>query len=322
MINNSKTNSVLPTLEAQKALQSNPQGIAKNTQAIAPSMVQQQAQVSIEDIQTLAAQRKARKQIAKQQVQIARERKLAREKLTLQKTQRAKDVKANTTLTNEELKSRKMITTMDSQATERLLELGIEQDNTLQLLSIGQRQNLERIGRDVKSKIFDSRIQFDRDEMGRKFRNERQLADYSILNAETNQAFEDKMRASERTHNRKIQMLETIYKNLGNQLSQNFQESEQRLSFEHQKQIAQIRENLRKAIAKAKKKANNTQMMWQGGGMILGAAAGAVLAAPTGGASIAAGATAGATLGGGLGSIFGASQSDDEVKNPYENEGY
>lgn len=99
---------------------------------------------------------------------------------------------------------RKKVTGAEQEAAARMQKLGIEVDNKLQLATIRQRDQLSRLGGDVKDQILDSRLQFERDEMGRKFTNERQLADYTLANAKTDIEFKDKMREMQQSDRKSV----------------------------------------------------------------------------------------------------------------------
>lgn len=200
-------------------------------------------------------------------------------------------------LTREELAARKQISKDDIASAQRVQKYGLDQDNRLSVLSTKQASDLSRIGRDVKQKIFDSRLQFEKDENGRKFSNERQLADYTAANARTEQQFRERSQTVAQAAERKIQLMKVAHDAVVRKLTQDHQMSEGRLQFEHQKELQSIRDKLAEQIRKEEAAAKNRAAMWQAGGTIVGAAAGS-MAGP-------AGAMVGASVGGALGTTLG-----------------
>lgn len=203
----------------------------------------------------------------------------------------------NLNLTREELAARKQISDADISSAERLSQLGMDQDNRLNVLSNNQVRDLNRIGGDVKQKIFDSRLQFERDDMGRKFSNDRQLADYIAATATDQQEFSDRARQMQQAQERKIQMMKIAQAEVIRELDQSQKMSEGKLNFEHQKELQSIRDDLEAKIRREESEAKNKAAMWQAGGTIAGGALGAM-----GGP---AGAAVGASVGGGVGTAVG-----------------
>lgn len=208
----------------------------------------------------------------------------------------------NMALSREELAARKQVSKADLASAERVAGLGLEQDNRLNVLSNKQANDLNRIGLDVKQKIFDSRLQFEKDENGRKFSNDRQLADYMAATARTDQEFQARAREVQQATERKIQLMQIAQAQVIRELEQAQKSSEGAKNFEHQKELQGIRDALAEKIRKEQAAAKNKAAMWQAAGTIVGAGAGAAIAGPGG---YAAGAAAGATIGGGLATAFG-----------------
>ncbi len=181
-------------------------------------------------------------------------------------------------------------------------------------------QKFASISEQAKREMFDSRKQFAQDEMGRKFGNERQLADYAALKAKDAQQWADYQQKTEHLYARKSQMLQTAQAKLAQQLehenklinqlqdqatkkgigererNQILQVTEQKLKQREALRVGQI--ELQKAMDKQAADAANRQAMWQGAGTIVGAVVGAVA---SGGNP--AGAQAGASLGGSAGTL-------------------
>lgn len=75
-------------------------------------------------------------------------------------------------------------------------------------------QRLAQISEQAKQEMFDSRRQFTQDEMGRKFTNERQLADYALLRARSEDDWKDYVQRTEQLSERKKQILEAAYQKI------------------------------------------------------------------------------------------------------------
>lgn len=196
--------------------------------------------------------------------------------------------------------AQKEVTSAEIASKERLAQFGIEQDNQLLNISLDTRERLSALGEDVKDKLLDSRIRFERDQDGRKFSNERQLADYAAANARTDIEFQQKMRDMQEVAERKILMMEIAYRKLEQAERQGFMKEDQRLDFESTRALAQRKAALEKKIRKEQAKARNNMMIAQGIGTVVGAAAGSFVPGGT---------AAGAVIGGSLGTaIYGATQ--------------
>lgn len=157
----------------------------------------------------------------------------------------------------------------------------------------------ERLGRldlSAKKELYDSEIQFKKDEAGRTLFNERQLADYAARNARSEEEYKNYEQESELLHRRKLQAMETAYAVIEEDLRQKWLVAESARDQASQKRIMEIRAEIEKQKAKARARAANRASMWQSGGMIVGAGVGAVFGGP-------AGAAAGAQIGGAAGGM-------------------
>lgn len=197
-------------------------------------------------------------------------------------------------LVSADLAMRKRVTADEQASAKRLSNMGIEQDNTLQMLTVRQRQQLSRIGGDVKQKIVDDRLQFERDELGRKFSNERQLADYNLATAKTNQDFQLKLQQMSETADRKNQLLQVAYEQINYAMQNGFDSEQQELSNETKAKLIQMKTDADLALQKARAAAGARLATYQAVGAVAGAIIGGVI---SGGAGAAAGAAAGSAAG-------------------------
>lgn len=207
-----------------------------------------------------------------------------------------------------------------------------------QRLGLGQQQfegaqQLAQISEQAKQEMYDSRRQFQQNEQGRTFSNERQLADYAKLRAGTDEQFQNYVQSTAQLEQRKTDLLQAAYNKTAEQLQFQGQQAIQirqqanaegigqaqknqllaayKDKLEETQKLNQAKVDLQKSIgsnqAKAAGNLAKNQAVSTIGGVVVGVGA-VLLAAPTGGASLAAlgaGATAGGALGGGFGSLMG-----------------
>jgi len=224
------------------------------------------------------------------------------------KEQQDQELEQYKTLKIEEAESRQ--TTLESELllTEQLTQLGIEYDTSLQIATLKQREDLNRLGIDVKSKLIDSRIQFASDNRGRKFTNERQLADYNLISSKDKQEFNSKMKSIQNAHEQKALIRKQSLAHITSALERGYLKEKGDLDRALEIKLTEMKRKVEQQSKEDANKAANSQAMWKAGGTILFAAGGAALAmTPVGAAigitSIASGAAGGAVIGGGAGSI-------------------
>lgn len=193
------------------------------------------------------------------------------------------------------------------------LQLGEQQmgakQQVFQAQQAGRQQemtNAERLGRldlSAKQELYDKEIQFKKDEAGRALFNERQLADYAIRNARSDEEYRNYEQKAQLLHKRELQAMESAFSLVMEDLKQRWSLAEQQKDQVAKKQIADMQLAIQKQMEKARAKAANNAAMWQAGGMIAGAA---IVVASGGTAAPAI--MMGAQAGGGLASIVGSQQ--------------
>ena len=163
-------------------------------------------------------------------------------------------------------------------------------------------QKLSELGEGVKDKILDQNLQFKTDQAGRQLLNQRQLFDWAITNAKSQEEYNNYAQAAQQASERKIMMLNTAQAKIDQALKQGYISKNRPLDNELKKQLLEQRNALEKQIQNDKAKAANRAAMVQAGGAIVGAVVGGVLAGP-GGASVGAsvGGAAATTISGFLG---------------------
>jgi hypothetical protein len=274
-------------------------------QVTAPQAVGQQAQVQTAGNEQTQQQLGQVANVALQTKATATESNLAAQEQDQRERLAAQENTQKLQLARADIAMRKKVTGKEMETARRLQTMGIELDNKLQIATIRQREQLNRLGGDVKDKILDSRLKFERDDMGRKFTNERQLADYNLANAKTEQEFNEKMREIQQQQERKLQLLEVVEKKMRQELEQSWQFSEQTLDNQSKARMVQALADMKERIRKEQAKARNNAAMWQAGGTIAGAVVGGAVGSAAGGVGAVPGAMIGASVGGAVGTVAG-----------------
>lgn len=161
---------------------------------------------------------------------------------------------------------------------------------------------LAKLNQEVKNELLDKQLEFNKDERGRTIFNERQLADWAIQNAKSEEEFLNYKQAAEQMHQRKMQMLEVAYQKLSAQLRGEARLKGQKLDQESRNRIEEARRKIEQKLRQEQIEEQNRQAIWSGVGTIVGAGVGAFFGGP-GGAS--AGAQAGGSAGAGAGTLAG-----------------
>lgn len=188
-------------------------------------------------------------------------------------------------------------------------------------------QKLAAISEDAKKEMYDSRRQFAQDQMGQKFSNERQLADYARMKSGSEDQWQDYVQQTDQIYDRKSQMLSSAQSKISTQLqfqqdevnqirdqlatrkmSEQERTAQQRILSDRLAQAERLRaaENqlkisiAKEAADKANRKARNAAI-----GSTVGAVAGGVAGSFGGPGGTVAGATIGSSVGGAAGSQVG-----------------
>lgn len=159
--------------------------------------------------------------------------------------------------------------------------------------------------RGLKADLYDKAMQFQKDEQGRTFLNEKQLLDYKLSRGISEEEWADYQQEATQAAEREIQLMESAYRKLEQDLSQDALDKRTDISNETRRQIVEMKAALERQIAKKKAAAANRSAMMGALGTVAGV--GAVTLA-TGGTAPAAAILAGGVAGGGLGQIAAGSQ--------------
>lgn len=158
----------------------------------------------------------------------------------------------------------------------------------------GLTNQLARLDSNLKDRLFDQQLQFKKDEFGRTIWNERQLADFAVLQAKTQADLDKFEQMVDQQSKRRLQILQTAQAKLKQVLEQNYLREGQELDQSARKEIARMKAAAEEKIRKEKARRANRGAMLQGAFTVIGAIVGAVTAGPPG-------AAAGAQIGSGVG---------------------
>lgn len=155
---------------------------------------------------------------------------------------------------------------------------------------------LANLSGELKSKLFDSQLSFNKDELGRTVFNEQQLLDYKLAQGIQDEDLLNYEQIARQLTDRKMQLLKTAQAKILAELNQDFSSGQQELDQAHKKALVEQKRAVEEKIRKEQAKAKNRAAMFSAAGTVVGAVAGA-FAGP-------AGAAAGASLGGAAGSVL------------------
>jgi hypothetical protein len=180
-----------------------------------------------------------------------------------------------------DIASRKTLTDADIATKQRMEAAGLVYDTRLNALTLKQREDLSKLGRDIKDELFDKNLAFEKDEVGRKFSNERQLADYAVSRAKSDIDLQKSMAAMQRAAKFEIIMLEAAQKKIVQELEQQSANATREMGQEDRIKLAQYKSSIEKRIARKKAEAANRAMIFQGVGMVVGAGIAIGMGAPS-----------------------------------------
>jgi hypothetical protein len=265
-------------MATQKAYQAGKQLLA--TRQAATQQAQQVRQQALQQRTQNQQQALAEKQLAQQQ------------KLEEERRQQLAQVR------QEERESQRTLTVEELELTQQLQTYGIERRNDMQIATIKQRKDLARIGHDVQGKLLNSRLAFEKDSRGRKFTNERQLADWIVTNSKDRTELTDRLQKMQEMGKRKLMLMQHMAAEMESALERNWVSEQGDLDRELKRELTYAAQAMRERIRREKARARNrtamsSSMIKIGGALVFAGAT----AATGGGALIAAG---GAGMAGGM----------------------
>lgn len=144
---------------------------------------------------------------------------------------------------------------------------------------------VERLGKlnlEVRKDLFDKQQVFKKDQAGRTLFNQRQLADWAVENARSEEDYKNKAAMAEQLLARKKQAMKTAAEILEQNLIQAAAIAEQQKDFEKAKQILQIKQQLARQKARMQAEANNAAATWGAVATAGGAVVGGLIGGPGG----------------------------------------
>jgi len=240
------------------------QNVSRIAQAAAPQAVTQMAQPTLEAATKTQQQLGAigGEDIRRQEFDAGVE--AQRQELGMQEYLSTRELAGERNLAGERTALRKRLTTQEINSAKLVSSIGIEMDNKLLSLDLAQREQLAALGNDVKGKILDSRIMFDRDEMGRRFTNERQLSDFAILSAQNEQDFQSKMLKIQQGYKKKAILYEILVNRMQEVLRRGWLTKEQGLDQALKEDITRTVAAMKREIERNATNARRNAMYTQG----------------------------------------------------------
>lgn len=179
-------------------------------------------------------------------------------------------------------------------------DMNRRQDNSRRV-AIDSRQRISAMGRDLDKKLFEDRMEFEQDARGIKFKNMRQLADFKKLVAKDDEEYATFAQDMQQRSQEKRKLLQIAHTKITQALTQLSKARESEANFEQKKKLIRAEAALKKKLKAEAASAKNNAMIWQGVGMVAGAAIGSVVPVV--------GTAAGAAIGGSVGQMGAAATS-------------
>lgn len=274
-----KAQQAVSTLTPQQAAT---QGLGQQIATASVADAGQAAQQAMEQVQQTQGQ------LAQQAVQARAqqgEAALQQQGMAQAERQQGEQLGQGLTLQREELASKQTLSREDLAKQAFLNSIGISVDRSLTVLSTEQAKAVDALGRDVKAKLFDSRMSFEGTEAQRKFANERQLMDFAVASAKNEEDLKNKLQLMEQAGKKELIMMEAAYQKISAALERGFLDNERELDQATKVKLQEMKAAADRARKRKARNAANQRMIV--GGVIMGAGAFAGPAAP---AVIAAGA--------------------------------
>lgn len=258
------------------------QGLGQQIAAASVADAGQAAQQAMEQVQQTQGQ------LAQQAVQARAqqgEAALQQQGMAQAERQQGEQLGQGLTLQREELASKQTLSREDLAKQAFLNSMGISVDRSLTVLSTEQAKAVDALGRDVKAKLFDSRMSFEGNEAQRKFANERQLMDFAVASAKNEEDLKNKLQLMEQAGKKELIMMEAAYQKISAALERGFLDNERELDQATKVKLQEMKAAADRARKRKARNAANRRMIV--GGVIMGAG---VFAGPAAPAVVAAGA--------------------------------
>lgn len=146
-------------------------------------------------------------------------------------------------------------------------------------------QLLTQLGGEVKNKLYDKAMQFQKDELGRTVWSQTQLMDFATKKAQRWQDYRNTELKVGQMQKRRMNLLKTAQAKIQQSLEQEYMKTEAVANRELQDRLTKAKVEIQRRIKEAEAKAAEESAMWGIGGQIFGAVAGVALTVATGGAA-------------------------------------
>lgn len=134
-------------------------------------------------------------------------------------------------------------------------------------------QLLTQLGVDVKTKLYDKAMKFQKDELGRTVWSQTQLMDFAAKKAQRWQDYRNTELKVAQMQKRRMTLLKTAQAKIQQALSQEFGKTQAVANRDLTVRLKKAEAEIKKKIAEAQAKAAEESAMWQLGGQLLGGAA-------------------------------------------------
>lgn len=196
---------------------------------------------------------------------------------------------------SKQLRQAKQLQQQEIETQSRMLSQRLQYDDKLSFMTRKQREDLANLGAYTKQQLFDSRLSFQQDEMGRKFSNMRQLADYAVASFKDDQQLQVQMREMSQAAEKEIMTLQHAHNMISQRLQLEFQRAEKTKDYALLKKLQKMKADMEAKIRRDQAKASAISNIIVGGATIAGAALGAGTGPQ--------GALIGANIGSGIGQV-------------------
>lgn len=177
---------------------------------------------------------------------------------------------------SEKLKSAKQLQSEELQQQQRLLSSALQYDDKLSFLTTKQRTDLAGMDRLTKQQVFDARLSFQQDELGRQFSNSRQLADFAVATAKSEEQLKQRLQDMQQAAELEVTALQTAQEKITQRMQFEFNKAEQDRDHELLAHLSRLKSDADKKAARKRAQASATSNIITGVFTIGGAAVGFV----------------------------------------------
>lgn len=240
-----------------QAMQPQPGGgmpTKSSAQQIAGARTAAQQQVNLQTQQQLGGQLQQIGQQAADQSRMLDAKRLA-EKQMLNDSQIAELQRKGVLRQNsKELNAAKQLQQNEIESQKRMLGSKLEFDDKVSFMTRKQREDLASLGNYVKQQVYDSRLAFENDELGRRFSNSRQLADYAVASFKSEIQLRDQMREMEQAATKNLMVLEHAHKLITQKMEMEFQRAEKTKDYAMLRKLQEYKRSIEEKAAREKAK--------------------------------------------------------------------